>query len=280
MQFFTLAAAALAGLVASQPVPLPNTMDGFLIGSPSAPVQVEAFTDLLCPDCAAGAYESFFLVFVDRIGALIRKSTYLCRLVNREANCASLRQQGVRSPSHLPFAIPHLGIRAYNLLHCVLTRTPRAILAPLLTRLLSSSRVQKAAMTAQVLAALNTSNPNGAVISFADLMYSGVQQNFWNDAVAANTTSEVEMLYAQTAATLGYSVSDVMNGLQNSDYDEAARVAWKYGTSRYTTGTPHYLVNGRKYPPSLLLHALDVGTYHMRRASLLCLPDDASIIIM
>jgi predicted DsbA family dithiol-disulfide isomerase len=34
-------------------VPLPNTYDGFKLGSPSAPVLLEAFLDLLCPDCAA-----------------------------------------------------------------------------------------------------------------------------------------------------------------------------------------------------------------------------------
>lgn len=49
--------AVLMPLAVAQPVPLPNTYDGFLIGSLVAPVQVEAFTDLLCPDCAAGACE-------------------------------------------------------------------------------------------------------------------------------------------------------------------------------------------------------------------------------
>lgn len=46
------AAAALVAVVVAQPVPLPNTYDGFAIGDVAAPVMLEGFLDLLCPDCA------------------------------------------------------------------------------------------------------------------------------------------------------------------------------------------------------------------------------------
>ena len=39
-------------LVRSQPVPLPNTYPGFRWGSVNAPVLIEGFLDLLCPDCS------------------------------------------------------------------------------------------------------------------------------------------------------------------------------------------------------------------------------------
>lgn len=103
----------------------------------------------------------------------------------------------------------------------------------------------KAAMTAQVVRSLNGSD--AGVIAFADLMYgssSWNQQAFWNDAVAGNTSTQIEAMYAQAASTIGYSASAVLQGLQDPNMDEAARIAWKYATSRYTTGTPHYLING------------------------------------
>lgn len=97
-------------------------------------------------------------------------------------------------------------------------------------------------MTARVIYNLNSTD--AAVYAWADLMYGGGQNAFENAALAGNTTTEVEQLYASTAATLGYSATDIYNGLQDGDMDEAARVGWKYSASRYTTGTPHYMING------------------------------------
>jgi protein-disulfide isomerase len=40
-------------MLQAQPVPLPNTMDGFVSGQLTAQVTLDTFIDLLCPDCAA-----------------------------------------------------------------------------------------------------------------------------------------------------------------------------------------------------------------------------------
>lgn len=48
------AASVFLATVSAQPVPLPNSPDGYLrLGSPTAQVTLDAFVDLLCPDCAA-----------------------------------------------------------------------------------------------------------------------------------------------------------------------------------------------------------------------------------
>ena len=43
----------VASPAAAQPVPLPNTYPGFRWGNVGAPVLIEGFLDLLCPDCSA-----------------------------------------------------------------------------------------------------------------------------------------------------------------------------------------------------------------------------------
>lgn len=163
-------------------------MDGFFLGNPSAPIQVEAFTDLLCPDCAADW------------------STVKAMLAHYGPDKVSLRLHFFPLPYH---------INAF-----------------------------KTAWTAHVIRALNGSD--AGVFAWTDLLYSGVQQQFWEGepSVAGLNTTGVELLLASTAAGLGYDAAAVYAGLQNSDFDEATRIGFKYAASRYTTGTPHYLING------------------------------------
>jgi len=57
-------------------------------------------------------------------------------------------------------------------------------------------------------------------------------------------TTWVDGHIADLAATLGYSKADVLAGLADDNLNEDTRISWKYSTSRYSTGTPHYMVNG------------------------------------
>lgn len=103
----------------------------------------------------------------------------------------------------------------------------------------------KLAWTAHVIRNLNGSD--AGVFAWTDLMYiDGVQQQFWEGepSVAGLNTTGVELLLASTAAGLGYDAAKVYAGLQDSNYDELTRIGFKYSASRYTTGTPHYLING------------------------------------
>lgn len=58
-------------------------------------------------------------------------------------------------------------------------------------------------------------------------------------------------------AHLGYAVADVAAGLADGDLNEDTRISWKYSTSRYSTGTPHYMINGIPVDDSLNSGTLD-----------------------
>jgi hypothetical protein len=167
-------------------------MDGFVMGSATAPIQIEGFLDLQCPDCA-GDWPTMMQV-----------------LAHYGPDKVSMRLHIFPLPYH--------------------------------------TWSFKAAMAAKVIHSLN--GTDASVFDFANVMYTGCggqgcQVNFYNDAVATNSSVQIEQALADLAAsTLGYSASAVMQGLQDPNMDEAARITWKYSTSRYTTGTPHYLLNG------------------------------------
>jgi hypothetical protein len=92
----------------------------------------------------------------------------------------------------------------------------------------------RAAQGAHAIAALN-STPGPAVFDFATLIFAN-QDDFYG---ADLNTTWVDNHIAELATQLGYSKSDVAAGLADDNVNEATRISWKYGTSRYTTGTPH-----------------------------------------
>ncbi len=60
-----------------------------------------------------------------------------------------------------------------------------------------------------------------------------------------NTTEEVTNIFADVVSSnLGYSKAAFLAGMNDPNLNELARIHWKYACSRYTTGTPHFLVNG------------------------------------
>lgn len=98
----------------------------------------------------------------------------------------------------------------------------------------------RAAQGAHVVASLNATAPALAVFDYAATMFAN-QAGFYD---ASLSTTGANALIASLAAKLGYSQAAVLAGLADDNLNEATRVSWKYATSRYTTGTPHYLVNG------------------------------------
>ena len=175
-----LLAAAGALLAAAQPVPLPNTYDGFKLGSPSAPVLLEGFLDLLCPDCAQ-AYPTLMQV-ADHYG-----------------------------PSKLLFNL-HIFPLPYH---------TYAFLG---------------AQGAQVVRNVNGSD--AAVFTYAAALFNGAQQSFWNAATANMTAPQVAAAYGALVAGLdvGVSAAAFAAGMADDDLNEDARISWKFGCSRYTTG--------------------------------------------
>jgi len=60
-----------------------------------------------------------------------------------------------------------------------------------------------------------------------------------------NSTSEVVSMYATLVSeNLPYSYNDFITGMNDDNLNELARIHWKYACSRYSTGTPHFLING------------------------------------
>eukprot|EP00475_Leptophrys_vorax_P001874 TRINITY_DN1105_c0_g1_i1.p2 TRINITY_DN1105_c0_g1~~TRINITY_DN1105_c0_g1_i1.p2 ORF type:complete len:253 (-),score=71.97 TRINITY_DN1105_c0_g1_i1:85-843(-) len=58
------------------------------------------------------------------------------------------------------------------------------------------------------------------------------------------TPAQVKKTYAAIAAKAGIDSSVVAGGFTNSQYNEDARVSWKYGCSRGVSGTPTFFING------------------------------------
>lgn len=81
---------------------------------------------------------------------------------------------------------------------------------------------------------------DAAAIDYATLMFKS-QDDFYGDNL---NTTWVDGHIASLASTLGYSVAAFAAGLADDNLNEAARIEWKYSASRYTTGTPHFLING------------------------------------
>ena len=96
----------------------------------------------------------------------------------------------------------------------------------------------RAAQGAHVIYSLNKSA--AGVFDFATLMFNK-QGDFYG---ADLNTTYVDGHIADLAATLGYAKADVLAGLADDNLNEDTRISWKYSTSRYSTGTPHYMVNG------------------------------------
>ena len=167
---------ALVAAAFAQPVPLPNIPDGFRVG-PNTGLVVDAFLDLLCPDCQGDwpTIKALVAHYGDNITVALHT-----------------------------FPLPY---------HTFAFR---------------------AAQGAHAIAALN-STPGPAVFDFATLIFAN-QQDFYG---ADLNTTWVDNHIAELATQLGYSKSDVAAGLADDNVNEATRISWKYGTSRYTTGTPH-----------------------------------------
>lgn len=96
-----------------------------------------------------------------------------------------------------------------------------------------------AAQGAQVIKSLN--GTDAGVYDYINLIFAN-QGNFYTDS---NSTSEVISMYATLVSqNLPYSYNNFINGMNDDNLNELARIHWKYGCSRYTTGTPHFLING------------------------------------
>ncbi len=96
----------------------------------------------------------------------------------------------------------------------------------------------RAAQGAHVIFSLNKTAKG--VFDFATLMFKN-QGDFYG---ASLNTTWVDNHIAELAFTLGYAKADVLAGLADDNLNEDTRISWKYSTSRYSTGTPHYMVNG------------------------------------
>ena len=178
-----VAAALAATCVVAQPVPLPNSYPGFRWGSINAPVMIEGFLDLLCPDCS-GAWPTVLSV---------------------------LNHYG---PAKVSFTF-HVFPLPYHTF---------AFLA---------------AQGAQVVKSLN--GTDAAVYDYINLIFTN-QGGFYSDTM---TITQVTDAYATlVAANLPYTKAQFLSGMADGNLNELARIHWKYATSRYTTGTPHFLVNG------------------------------------
>jgi hypothetical protein len=182
-------AVALAALVVAQPVPLPNTYDAYLrIGNIDAQVTLEAFVDLLCPDCA-------------------------------------------QADPVLQQVAAHYGATKLQLIYHIFP-------LPYHTWAFTG------AFGANVIRSLN--NTDAAALAWINYMFSGGQENFWDDGPVQNmTTLQIYDLYASTAAQVtGVNAQDFLNGLQDDNLNENTRISWKFACSRGVTGTPSLFVNG------------------------------------
>lgn len=84
---------------------------------------------------------------------------------------------------------------------------------------------------------------DAAVFDYATLMFN-MQGDFYG---AGLNQTWVDAHIAALASQLGYSASAVAAGLADDNLNEATRISWKYGCSRYTTGTPHFVSGGRAW---------------------------------
>jgi len=174
---FTLSA------VSAQPVPLPNSYPGFRWGNINAPVLIEGFLDLLCPDCS-GTWPTVKEV---------------------------LNHYGPTNVSYIfhVFPLPY------------------------------HTWAFHAAQGAQVVRSLNASD--AGFFAYADLIFNN-QGNFYSTTMTAEQI--IDAYATLVSANLPYSKSDFTAGMNDPNLNELARIHWKFGTSRYTTGTPHFLCNG------------------------------------
>lgn len=87
---------------------------------------------------------------------------------------------------------------------------------------------------------------DSAVAAWKDYMFAGGQQNFWASAVMNYTNTQVNALFATTAANVsGVSAAAFLNELNNdANLNMDTRISWKYGCQRTVTGTPSFWVNG------------------------------------
>lgn len=176
---------ALSAIASCQPVPLPNLPDGFRVGT-SGPV-IEAFLDMLCPDCAGDwpTLMSLRAYYGNKISFILHT-----------------------------FPLPYhtFAFRAAQGVHVVAS--------------LNHTSLESSALAAFDYATM-------IFLNQVDFFGGGLTQT-WVDNHIAQLVS----------ANLGYVAADVAAGLADGGLNEDTRVSWKYATSRYSTGTPHYLVNG------------------------------------
>ena len=168
--------------VFAQPVPLPNLPDGFRVGT-SGPV-VEAFLDMLCPDCRADwpTMTSLRAFYGNKISFILHT-----------------------------FPLPY---------HTFAFRAAQGV---------------------HVIASLNTTSPAQAAFDYATMLFTN-QNDFFGAGL--NQSWVDQHIVDLVTANLGYAAADVAAGLASSDLNEDTRISWKYSTSRYSTGTPHYMING------------------------------------
>lgn len=93
---------------------------------------------------------------------------------------------------------------------------------------------------AHVVAASNAS----AVYQWMEAVFAA-QDSFGNAPTAGMTANEVISKFADLAAsTTGIAALKFIAGINDPNMDWDTRVSWKYGCSRYVSGTPTFVING------------------------------------
>lgn len=90
----------------------------------------------------------------------------------------------------------------------------------------------------------NSSHNVSAVYNYFDFSFN-IQTQYYNPATADLSTNEIVSQLAADVQKAGImSAQSFQDGINNSDLNMDARVAWKYACSRAITGTPSFLING------------------------------------
>ena len=67
---------------------------------------------------------------------------------------------------------------------------------------------------------------------------------FLEDAYSWDVPTIYSRIAQYTSVATGADYEDVLNSLNNGEYDEATRVSWKYGAYKQLTGAPRFFING------------------------------------
>lgn len=86
------------------------------------------------------------------------------------------------------------------------------------------------------------------------------QSSFLSNSASYDFQTANNKIAQYTSQATGASINQVLAALQNQQFNEKARISWKYGASRNIPGVPSYLINGVWVPDAYNITTVDGWT--------------------